>query len=636
MAKKEDDKVTTEDKLLKRATDTFMRSKTWVEQEVQTDWADENDQYDGKFPNNQRKQSNVLLGQGRLFINKTYNVIQRMLVDILDTYFLDKEEIINVTSWKSVPLENREIVKALLNYRLNGHPIPFYQESLELCLDALRNKVGIFKVYPDFQDAKVSKGTKDTEVSLIEVEIDENGKKKKVTYRPVIETVPFEDIFFDPEATWKDYYKFPVVHRMKKSLDYLKKRGYKNLDKIPMQQSDSTASNEVKAQRSEDQGSPFNAPTKPGNLNMVFVYELWDFMDINNDGFLESVSYLAGGDEAGPQVIIRDAVENQLPYKGLEQDLNSNRCPFVMGQSFPEPHKLYGKSITEVLKDLQKETNAIRNQDREAAALGIRKPLMVQRGANIDLMSLVNRRIGGVVMGDDVSPSSVRELDIKPPTSSIQEQARTDQDIFEATSIGPPQFGGSTPGIDTATEVTATQANANKKISQAIRNLAVTAFIPASKMLLRMEQQYVTDDYVKLVTARVLGWQFSDDNFPAKNIIQGDFELTVNTSIAKRTQLNKWLLLWDRGNLQNQTIAQMVQTGVIDPSQAEFINLSKIFDQILPILGEKNTAEFKIQAQLPPPPQGSAPGIPSQARQVQSPEGQVGQANPEGLEGLVG
>ena len=599
----------TDDFLVGHAQSEFESSKSWREEHIVPRWKKSNNLYDAKFEAKDKKTSDALKSQGKLFIPKTYSHVQRILVDILETFFFDSEEIVNVTAWKSIPAKTRLIVKAIINYRLNGHPINFYQEALEACLDALKNKVGIFKVYPELNLKKAVDGAK---------------------WRPIIEAVPYEDVFFHPDATWKDYWKFPMTHRMRRSVDYLKKRGYKNLDQLEdASYLDPTGGDEIKEQRSEDQGSPFAKDTNSTPLNKgVFVYETWALLDLNGDGHLESVSYLTAGDAQGPKILIRDAQKNDLPYP-------DGRNPFVVGSAFPEPHKMYGKDLPEIVEALQKEINAIRNQNREAVALGIRKPLLVNRSANVDLMSLVNRRIGGVVMGDDISPSSIRELETGGLTQgSIQEQAKNDADFFEATSISPTQLGVGTPGEESATESANIQANANKKISMITTNLAQTLFVPAFNMILQLEQKHESVEFIEKVTGRMLGLAFQNGDVPdfPKKVIQGDFELTANTGVSKQQQLNKFFLLIDRGNMVNQTTAQMVQTGVVSPQDAKFFDLMTMFERILPIVGEKNVKDFVLKAQQPPQPEGAGPGAASQRAPAQGAaalNAEVSNLNPE-------
>lgn len=592
----------TEEYLQNRGQSIFKSSSNWMSEHIVQRWKDSNDLYDSKFTKKQgdKNQSDVLLGQGRLFIPKIYSHVQRVLVDIMDMYFSYPDEILEVASWKNIPSETIEIVKALLCYLLNGHPINFYQEAYEACLDALKNKIGIFKVYPNIKTKKIQvpvPAPYNPEDVLRGTIPPQEFQEKEVieSYHPCIDCLPYEDVFFDRRATWKDYWKYPIVHRMRKNIDYLKRRGYKNLDDLkPTQTIDGT--DEIKTQRNKDSGSPFTMPSDVEVVNQdeVYIYEIWDFIDVNNDGLLESCSYILAGDESAANRLIRDVKENTLPYKTEGEDYN--RSPIVMGQAFPESHKLMGKDLPEITEGLQRETNAIRNQRREAVALALRKPLLVNRGANIDLISLVNRRIGGIVQGDDISPSSIREMDVSDPTnSSMQESNRVDQDFYEVTSI-PPDLLGMPSSNQTATGVTAHISNANKKITQIIRNLSETLFLPAFRMLLQLEQEYENDEFISMVTGRVLGWQLPKDNIPSSKIIQGDFDLYVNIGINKQAQINKWMMLFDRGVQANQATAGLLQLGVVNPAEVHFVNTMKMYHKMLTIVGEKDVEGYMVGA----------------------------------------
>jgi hypothetical protein len=621
MAKKKN--PITDEFLQGRAQSIFRTSANFRDQKIAPRWMASNDLYDSMFSKTssdyggpEREKSDVLTGQGRLFIPKTYSHLQRMLVDVLDTIFFDAEELVNVVSWKNIPSETRDIVKTLLNYRLNGHPINFYEEAYEACIDAMKNKVGIIQVYPELKSEK-----------------DADGNEKITSFHPMMECLPYEDVFFDPKATWKDYYRFPIVTRMIRSKDYLKRRGYINLDMITS--SDTfQGSDQIKQQRSLDQGSPFTADAvlQAENSESIMVYIVWDFLDIDGTGQLSSCSYTLAGDGAQPKILIKKAEKNDLPYEVPGWDYN--RPPIFVGSAFPEPHKMYGKDLPQIVEGLQRETNSQRNQRREAVALALRKPILANRSAGLDLMQLVNRKIGSVVLGDDISPSSVRELDISDPTAStIQEQQTTSNDFYETTSIPPNLMGMPTSQDETATAVTSHVANANKKIAQLIRNLVVTLFLPSFKALLRLEQTYETDEFIEMVTARKLGWKLANDAMPPTVYIQGDFDLVCNMGINKQLQLNKWLMIMDRGNQYNATVATMVQNRVVDPGNIKFFNPSKAWVKVLSLLGEKAYEEFEIQA-TPPPPEpspGGAKGVASITGLSGSIPAEVSNMNPEGI-----
>lgn len=613
-----------EDFLRSRGEAVFNASKVWREGDIEDRWLKNNDLYDSRFrPGvDGKRPSDVLIGRGQLFIPKTYSHTQRIHTDVMDAFFFDQEEIVNIGSWKSVPRETREIVKALLNYRLNNHPVNFYQEMHEATLDGLKVGVGVVKIWPKLTTETKTDG-------------EGNEREDVVDYHPVIEALPYEDVFFSSNATWKDYWKFPIVHRFKKSLDYLERRGYKNLDQIEVRNEQET-NDPITDQRKEHvEGSPFSRPNVEVEAqNEPIVFEIWDFLDVDGDGKLQSCSWLMAGDAQGPKVIIRDVEANDLPYRHPGEDYN--RPPFVVGVPFPEPHLMNGKSLPENVEHLQRETNSLRNQSREATALALRRPILADRNSGIDLMALVNRKIGSVVLTNDTSPASIRELDISPPTTaSIQEQARTDQDFFEVTSVPPDLQGLATLRDDTATAVNSRVANANRKIERIIRNYEITLFLMVFEMLLRLEQTYETDEFIEMVTGRVLGWRFLDDDVPLRTFIQGEFELKVNTGISKQQQINKFFMMLDRAGQVNQATAAMVGTGVADAAKVKFIDTTKIYEQILTILGEKRMDDFTFPAQRPPqlPPGQQPPGMASQARLPGSATAETQTQNPE-LQGV--
>ena len=216
--------------------------------------------------------------------------------------------------------------------------------------------------------------------------------------------------------------------------------------------------------------------------------------------------------------------------------------------------------------------------------------------------------------------------------SSYRESAITDQDFFEATSVPPQLLGVSSPGEQSATESVQQSTNANKKIALIIKNLSQTLFIPVFNMLLRLEQTYESNAFLKQIAGRVLDSDIEAINDNTKKIIEGEFELNASLGIDKQAQLNKWFLLMDRANQSNASTANMVQLGVVAPENAKFIDVSKFYDKVLPIVGEKDVEEYKISAQQPPlEAQGTAPGQASQpALPGGSPIQAVSNSNPEG------
>jgi len=103
----------------------FKDSSAWYDEKIKPQMVADSYQYDSLFTKKSR--SNTTRAD-KLFIPKTYSVVDRLLVDVLDSIFSDMDNIVTVTSWKTIPSLTKDIVSTLLNYRLNGNPINLYNE----------------------------------------------------------------------------------------------------------------------------------------------------------------------------------------------------------------------------------------------------------------------------------------------------------------------------------------------------------------------------------------------------------------------------------------------------------------------------------------------------------------------------
>jgi hypothetical protein len=615
---------TEEEKLVRRGIDIIRMSRN-VRNLVEFEWAKDNDSYDAKFDKKEMAHSEFL-GVPRLFIPKTYAQTQRMMEECLEQWFFDVEEFASIRSWKSVPRETLDIVKALINYRLNDHPIQSYQEVYEFTQDGIKNKVGCFKVYPRFKIVK-KEGRKfivDENANEVPAPDDKTPMEELVQFfSPIVECVPYEDLFLHVESTWKDYWRNPIVHRVKRSRDWCTKRGYKNVDQIPWAGT-FPGTDLIKMQRSMNQGSPFSgAPEDIEEQQYIWIYECWDLQP-GKFGYLESGSFVLGGSAERPMALMRGWVKNELPYQF--DPTEPVRSPFIVGTAFPESHTMYGKSFPGVTRDMQKETNSRINQEREAVARSLRPPVLVDRNANIDLMALMIRKIGGVVQGNSVSPEAIREMEVSNPIPiSLPAQQRIDQLYTEISSIGPEQVGASQPGTEdqSATASSTQSSNANKKMNMVIRNLTQTGIIPMLRLLLRLEQEYESDELIEQVTGRVLGWKFVKDEKgkyvgPRPSVvIQGDFDLQISVGTNKQNQLAQLKTITELGSQANGQLTQALQIGAVKAGDVKFFNSVWAFKQMAKLLGQKNVDEMFLPAMQPPPPQQgqgaqgspSAPGV---------------------------
>jgi hypothetical protein len=584
------------------------------------------DMYDGRFQTDERKYSDIL-GVPKLFIPKTYVNTQRIAVDVMASMFFDPEEICDVKVNKEIPLEHTKLVKIILNHRLNGHPIDFYQESYEGTINAIRNMICVFKVWPQVETETVT-------VKKLKTDQLEDGtpyqtyvdsKQKQIKYfEPRIECVPPEDLFFSKRATWKNYYKYPMIHRYKKTRSELRLLGYKNIDAVGSVTLDDQINDVVKYQRRQDYQTLFNDSTDVQDQEDVWVFEVWDYLPDENEK-LKSGSYILLGDMLRPYAVGRSWVENDLPYRF--SPFEHNRPPIILGEAYPEPHRLEGKSYPQITESLQKETNAQRNQEREAVARDLRRSTYVNRDANVDLLALTNKRIGSYVLGDGPANEAIQEIPTGNSAAILAKtQARTDNDYAE-TGLPPLLQGGDTTS-ESATESQNQLTNANKKIEFVIKNLAYTTWLPVFRYLLRLEQAYETEDYIKKIAGKYFGPLIWDQSISPRSIIQGDFDLQINLSVNKQSKINQYMMIMDRASAANQATGSLVQMRVLPPQQAKFIDVNKVFKEILPLMGIKKTNEFDLTATAPPPEQGEPQGQASQPTQTLNVPSQTSNMSP--------
>jgi len=572
------------------------------------------DMYDGRFQTDERKYSDIL-GVPKLFIPKTYVNTQRIVVDILASMFSDADEIVDIKVNKEIPTDHIRLVKTIMNHRLNGHPIDWYQEAYEGSVNAVRNMICIYKVYPQVETETVTVQKEKTEEledgTPYKTYVD--SKQKQIKYfEPRIDSIPPEDLFFSKRATWKNYFKYPMCHRYKKTRSELRLLGYKNIDEVGSESMDDQINDVVKYQRRQDYQTLFNDETEVQDQEEVWVFEIWDFLP-DEDGKLKSGSYILLGDMLRPTTVGRGWVENDLPYRF--SPFEHNRPPIILGEAYPEPHRLEGKSYPQITESLQKETNAQRNQEREAVARDLRPTNYINRDANVDLLALTTKRIGGHVLGDGPGNEAMTMFPSNNSAAILQKtQARTDNDYAE-TGLPPLLQGGDTTS-ESATESQNQLTNANKKIELVIKNLAYTAWMPVFRYLLRLEQAYETEDYIKAIAGKYFGPLIWDKSVPVRSIIQGDFDLQVNFSVNKQSKINQYMMMMDRATAANQATGSLVQMRVLPEQKATFIDVSKIFKEMLPLIGIKKTNEFDMPAMAPPPEQGAPQGQASQPAQT--------------------
>lgn len=267
-----------------------------------------------------------------------------------------------------------------------------------------------------------------------------------------------------------------------------------------------------------------------------------------------------------------------------------DKRPFRISKFDPEAFRSYSDGLPEMMKGLQAETNAIRNQRRDNVSLALAPPTMVRRGAGIQLPSLRSRRPGAIVLGDMITANDIREHVIQDVTaSSYREEDIANRDIEEISAQS-----GNRLGVTVADRTSATEAAIKASASGEMEGFAVKSFVetfvrPILEMGLAFVVAFETDEDVLQQAADATGLP-PDVNLLVK------CEVTVNAGMGT---INKELRSMRLAQVTDRLIQLMPVMGPKLETAVE-----ETLKEWLPLMGLKNMTRFFPQQQ----PQG--PGLP--------------------------
>lgn len=262
--------------------------------------------------------------------------------------------------------------------------------------DALLSKNGFVKVYwEDYTEYKTESYENLTDDEFAQILQNENveplehteimgevrthdvkvRKKNKVGKCCVI-PVPPEEVLVNryPVAPLKRN-RF-VAHRRRVTISELKEMGYEDVDDITSYDGSEDFNVERIARYAFDETDQADDPSSPGNRYVWLVEAYWK-IDRNGDGIAE----LRKTTMAGNKIL---------------DDEEAESCPFVTLTPIILPHKLYGMSVADLVKDLQLLKSTVFRQILDNMYLANNGRYMALDGmVNID--DLLTSRPGGIV-----------------------------------------------------------------------------------------------------------------------------------------------------------------------------------------------------------------------------------------------
>jgi len=284
--------------------------------------------------------------------------------------FHSGDEIVRFDPVGAEDVEAAEQETALVNYVYEVENNGFLL-SYTVMTDALIQKLGIFKSWYEFE-TKIEREeyTGLSDVGLLQV-LDNEGEvtplehsesviqtpdgpmmihdlvceRRRKIGRVHIEAVPPEEFGVSKDAVTLDRARC-VFHRVQRSESDLIAQGYdpELVRGLPSgSEVTGTRSQDVQVRRSQEGGTQFTDAGREDAARRIWITEAYVRVDFDGDGYSERRKVTLAGD-AGHVLLEQERVEDQ-PF--------SDMTPIII------PHRVYGLSVADALRDLQKLHTAI-------------------------------------------------------------------------------------------------------------------------------------------------------------------------------------------------------------------------------------------------------------------------------------
>ena len=421
--------------------------------------------------------------------------------------------------------------------------------------DALKKKVGIWKVYvdepatieideySDLTEDQVQLLRMDPEIEILEEEvtqeaiIDEMGMTimpamydlkiaKETRSKEIrIDAVAPEDFFVDRNASGiQDAYV--CGHSAEMRVGDVVAMGYDFEEVYDMAgTTDGSVDEEEELQRKGWDASDTDEDANDPSMRKITLTEAYMKMDIEGTGIPRLYKFLCGGGS----------------YEMLDYEL-CDEMPFAVFEVDPEAHAFFGRSLVEIIMDDQDAATALLRGLLDNMSL-INNPRMVVNSKLVNMDDVLNNEIGAVIRTSDVS--ALREITIGGmATGLLPAITYYDEAIRAKTGVS-----GAGMGLDanvlqsqTAQGVNAAVQAANQVSELIARHLAEGGFKQAFKIIVRLAKQHIGGQEMMRVNGEFVpvdprSWS-------------ADADLMVNVGIGTNKHEEKAMVL--RETLQTQ------------------------------------------------------------------------------------
>ena len=216
-----------------------------------------------------------------------------------------------------------------------------------------------------------------------------NGKIK-------IESVPPEEFLIDRNAKSIEDADF-VSHKVLMSRSDLVAMGYdeEEVNNLPTSEEDIYNTEEITRQRNIDEFPVDSATDK--STEKVLIYESYVKYDYDEDGIAELRRIVSAGD-SGSMIL---------------ENMPCDDIPFVTVTPIPMPHRFYGRSISELVEDIQLMKSTVMRQVLDNMYLTNNNRVAIMDGM-VNMDDLLTTRPGGVVRTKQPPNQVMQPLQAQP------------------------------------------------------------------------------------------------------------------------------------------------------------------------------------------------------------------------------
>lgn len=556
-------------------------------------WQDSIKQVKGEFPLDEQSRSKVR-NRSKIFWRKTWAIIWRILATMYQIFLKEDSLKIEGRMGNDDDVVRGKLLTEMVKYRrdIMNKEGDLFIKFVWSILDILQLGTAVIKLRWVYDSV--------------------NDGPEAISYAP-------ENVFPDPYATTQRDMRY-IIFETFLSKDELEEQGYENLDQIKAEtKSGNVVTNAREGMRSNIIKPPLSVdsnyyPKDGSGEALGFMpsssggrYRVWEVL-WKKDGLIWYAVTNAG------HTILKYPAQTSLEI-----------YPCVIGSCLIEPHSFLGEGFPEPMAGPQASANATLNMRKDAVALALTPRYVVSRYAGVDLQSLVNAKVGGVIVANDVNGVvPERTTDV---TQKAYIEADADDFMMQEMSGVTAQREGliSNPG-EKATVANIRYQESGTKLDLYAGIIAETFFKKFYTLLAYMIQKFETNETV----FRVANAALRNENPEHKETwtidsFQADYIVQVGTDVlGKQQQINQAMMAMDRATASNAAIFQLIQVGALPKEKAIIFNTTRFMLDLLPLIGFKNIKDYIVEVQQPPMPVAGVPGIASAPKQPTMETGVMG------------